>query len=142
MYTASNFDFVAQELRGVDLTKPKRIRITEWKEKRGLSANNQQHQWYGEISKQLGDRTALEVKNFCKDAFGLPILHNSSVHGDKIEFLLTKLEYYKHSHENKLKLVQCLEVTSLFNTAESKEYMEQLILYWNDLGVPIKFKDK
>ena len=119
-----------------------RISITEWKEKRGLSSNNQQHLWYSQIAKYYGDRTALEVKNFCKDSLGLPILLNSQVHGDKIEFLLHKLEYYKYSHESKLKLVNCLEVTSLFSTSESKEYMEQMLFYWNDKGVPIKFKDK
>lgn len=140
-YTASNFDFVVQELRRVDTSQPKRISVAEWKGKRGISANNQQHLWYGQIAKHYGDRTPLDVKNFCKDSIGLPILHNSVLHGDKIEFLLAKLEYYKHSHENKLKLVQCLDVTSLFNTTESKEYMEQMILYWNDKGVPIKFKD-
>lgn len=140
-YTQGNFDYIEQELRKVDLTKPKRIRITEWEEKRGISANNQQHLWYGEIAKHYGDRSALEVKNFCKDSLGLPIVLASYVHGDKMEFLLDKLDYFKHSHENKMKLIQCLEVTSLFNTAESKQYMEQMLFYWNDKGVPIKFKD-
>ena len=140
-YTASNFEFVKQELLKVDTTKPQRMHITPWKDKRGISANNQQHLWYGQIAKYYGDRTALEVKNFCKDAIGLPILLDSVKHGDKLEFLLHKLDYYRHSHESKMKLVQCLEVTSLFNTAESKRYMDQMLFYWNDLGVPIKFKD-
>lgn len=139
--TSSNFEFIVQELRKVDFTKPQRIRVTPWVENRGVSANNQQHLWYGQIAKHYGDRTALEIKNFCKDAIGLPLLLNSSKHGDKLEFLLCKLDYYRHSHESKMKLVQCLEVTSLFNTAESKQYMEQMIFYWNDNGVPIKFKD-
>lgn len=140
-YTGSNFEFVKQELSKVDTTKPQRIRVTPWVEKRGESANAQQHVWYSQIAKHYGDRTALEVKNFCKDAIGLPLLLNSAKHGDKIEFLLCKLDYYRHSHESKMKLVQCLEVTSLFNTAESKQYMEQMLFYWNDLGVNIKFKD-
>ncbi len=139
--TASNFEFIVQELRKVDFTKPQRIRVTPWVEKRGESANAKQHVWYSQIAKHYGDRTALEVKNFCKDAIGLPLLLNSSKHGDKLEFLLCKLDYYRHSHESKMKLIQCLEVTSLFNTAESKQYMEQMIFYWNDLGVNIKFKD-
>ncbi len=121
--------------------KKYRIEVKEWKGKRGLPPNAQQHVWYSQIAEHYGDRTALDVKNFCKDAFGLPILLNSPVHGDKIEFLLTKLEYYRHSHESKMKLIQCLEVTSLFNTKESKAYMDQMIFYWNDLGVPIRFKN-
>lgn len=138
---ANTIKYVIQELYKLDLTKSWRITITEWKEKRGLSANNQQHRWYSEIAKQKGDTTALDIKNFCKDALGLPILLNSAKHGDKIEFLLHKLDYYKHSYESRMKLIQCLEVTSLFSTAESKEYMEQMIFYWNENGVPIKFKD-
>jgi len=140
--TASNFDYVAQELKRLDLSQPKRIKITEWKEKRGLSANAQQHLWYSKVAKHYGDRSALEVKNFCKVALGLPILLNSALHGDKMEFLLHKLDYYKHSHESKMRLIQCLEVTSLFNTAESKEYMENMIFYYNDLGINIGFKDE
>jgi len=85
--------------------------------------------------------TALDIKNMCKHLIGLPIILNSAKHGDKMEFLLCKLDYYRHSYENQLRLIQCLEVTSLFNTAESKEYMEQMIFYWNNEGVPIKFKD-
>ena len=140
-YTADNLDYIIQQLKKVDLTKPQRIRVTPWVEKRGESANAIQHVWYSQIAKHYGDRTALEVKNFCKDAIGLPLLLNSAKHGDKLEFLLCKLDYYRHSHESRMKLIQCLEVTSLFNTAESKQYMEQVLYYYNDLGVMIKFKD-
>lgn len=140
-YTSSNFEFVKQELLKVDLNQPKRIKVSEWKEKRGLSANGQMHVWFGQIAKHYGDRSALDVKNFCKDAIGLPILLNSPTHGDKMEFMLHKLDYYRHSHESKMKLIQCLSVTSEFSTGESKEFMEQMIFYWNDLGVNIKFKE-
>ena len=139
-YKAGNGEYIKQELSKLDDSKSWRLVVTEWKPKRGISANNQQHLWYGQIAKHQGDRTALEVKNFCKDAIGLPLLLNSSKHGDKLEFLLCKLDYYRHSHESRMKLIQCLEVTSLFNTAESKLYMEQVLYYYNDLGVMIKFK--
>jgi len=89
-----------------------RLSVKPYTKKRGLSINAQQHLWYGQIAKAQGDKTALDVKNFCKDAIGLPILLNSPEHGDKIEFLLHKLDYYKHSYESKMKLIQCLSVTS------------------------------
>ena len=117
------------------------LNIVERGKKRSLSANNQQHRWYAEISKSKGDITALDAKNFCKDTFGLPLVLNSPIHGDKMEFLLDKLGYYKHSYESRMKLIQCLEVTSLLSTAESKIFMDQMIFYWNENGVPIKFKD-
>lgn len=141
-YKAGNVNFIKQELLKLDQSKSYRLVITEWKKNRGISANNQQHLWYGQIAKYYGDRSALDVKSFCKAEIGLPLLLNSAEHGDKMEFLLDKLDYYRHGHESKMKLIQCLEVTSLFNTAESKIYMENMIFYWNDLGVNIKFKEK
>lgn len=139
--TASNVEYIIQQIREADFTKPQRLRLTPWKDNRGISANNQQHKWYAQIASYYGDRSALDVKNTCKALIGLPILVFSVKHGDKIEFLLDKLDYYQHSHESKMKLIQCLEVTSLFNTPESKQYMQEMLLYWNDLGVNIKFQD-
>ena len=139
--TSSNMPFIIQELKRLDLTKDKQLDIGEVKKDRSISANGLQHLWYGQIAKHKGDVTALDVKNMCKDMLGLPILLTSLNHGDKIEFLLHKLDYYKHSYESRMKLIQCLEVTSLFNTKESKEYMENMIFYWNENGVPIKFKE-
>ena len=110
--------------------------------KRRLTANGQIHLWFGQIAKHRDDQTPLDVKNFCKDAFGLPLILNSVKHGEKMEFLLDKLNYYQHSHESKMKLIQCLEVTSLLTIPESKILMEQMIVYFNENGIPIKFKDK
>ena len=118
------------------------LTLTEQGEDRGISANNQQHLWYGQIAKYRDDQTPLDVKNFCKDALGLPLILSSEKHGAKMEFLLDKLDYYQHSYESKMKLIQCLEVTSLFKKSESKMYMDNMIQYFNDNGIPIKFKDK
>jgi len=118
-----------------------RLTIIKWSKKRSTSMNSQQHLFYAQIAKYYGDRTPLEVKCQCKDMFGLPILHNSEHSGDQIEYLTHGLQYYKGSYERKMKLVQCLSVTSLFTTAESKQYCEHMITYYNDLGVMIKFKD-
>ena len=139
--TSDNIAYVAQELSKLDLTTPKRISVSDWKKRRGLSANGQIHLWFGQIAKHYGDRSALEVKCFCKDAIGLPILSGSPTHGDKLEFFLCELNYYKHNHENKMKLIQFIPVTSEMSTSEIKEFMEQMLFYWNDLGVNIRFKE-
>ena len=118
-----------------------RLTLTKWSNKRSISMNRQQHLFYAQIAKHYGDRTPLEVKCQCKDMFGLPILHNSDHSGDQIEYLTHGLQYYKGNHERRMKLIQCLSVTSLFNTAESKEYCEHMIYYYNELGVMIKFKE-
>ena len=122
-------------------SQPFYVHITKKEKKRGLPANAQQHVFYNQIAEFYGDRLPLDVKNMCKDMFGLPILLNSAEHGDKIEFLLHKLDYYKHSYESKMKLIQCLSVTSEFNSKESKAYMDHMIFYFNDNGIPIKYKD-
>lgn len=118
------------------------LSLVELGNKRRLTCNAQIHLWFGQIAKQTGDQAPLDVKNFCKDAFGLPLILNSAKHADKMEFLLDKLSYYQHSHESKMKLVQCLEVTSLLTIPESKIMMEEMIYYYNDKGINIKFKDK
>ena len=140
-YTAGNSGYIKQELLKLDASKSYRVSVTEWKEKRGLSANGQIHLWFGQIAKHYGDRSALEVKCFCKDAIGLPILSQSVSHGEKLEFFLCQLNYYKHTHENKMKLIQFIPVTSEMSTSEIKQFMEEMIYYWCDLGVMIKFKD-
>ena len=139
---SNTFSYVMQELRNIASNGEYRLSISDWKKKRGLSANGQIHLWFGQIAKAMGDRSALDVKNQCKDMFGLPILLNSETHSDKYEFLLHKLDYYKYSYEGKMKLLQCLDVTSVMSTSEIKEFMEQMVFYYNDIGVPIKFKDK
>ena len=118
-----------------------RVTLIKWTKKRSVSMNRQQHLFYNEIAKFYGDRSSLDVKNMCKDAFGLPILHNSEHSGEKIDYLTAKLGYYESSYENKMKLIQCLSVTSLFNTSESKEYCDNMITYFNGLDIPIKYKD-
>jgi hypothetical protein len=140
--TRQNVYRLIDKFMGENPQKKFRINLVEQGKKRTISANNQQHLWYGQIAKAKGDVTPLDVKNWCKASIGLPIINNSAVHGDKMGFLLDKLDYYNHSYENQMRLIQCLEVTSLFNTPESKEYMENMIFYWNENGVPIKFKDK
>jgi hypothetical protein len=125
-----------------DASSKWRLTVKPWSKKRSLPMNAQQHLWYGQIAKAKGDQTPLDIKNFCKDTFGIPILLNSAEYADKIEFLLHKLDYYKHSYDNRMKLIQCLSITSEFTTSESKEYCDNMIFYWNDLGYPIRYKDE
>jgi len=133
--------WLIQQINDMDLTKPRRVNIEEWKGKRSITMNAQQHLFYAQIAKFCGDRSALDVKNDCKDKFGIPILLNNADYGHKLEFLLDRLNYYKYQQEGKMKLIQCLAITSEFNTAESKEYCDNMIYYFNDIGCPIKYKD-
>lgn len=117
------------------------LSLTKKESKRGLSANNQQHRWYGEIDIKC-NHVKGHAKRFCKYTFGLPILLNSDIHRDYYETLFDRLGFWNDSYENKIYLMEAIEVTSKFNTAESKIYMDQMIYYFNDNGIPIKFKGK
>lgn len=118
-----------------------RLTLTKWSNKRSITMNRQQHLFYAQIAKHYDDRTALEVKCECKDMFGLPILHNSEHSNVSIDFVTHGLQYYESGYERKMILIQCISVTSLFTPAESKQYCEHMIYYYNDLGVMIKFKE-
>ena len=133
-----------ENLSGLFIDNPKgkyRLTLTKWTKKRSISINRQQHLWYNQIAKHHGDQLPNDVKSFCKHVFGIPILLTDPIEGDKLEFLLHKLDYYKYSLENQLKLVSCLEITSKFNTSQAKEYCDNMIFYFNDNNIPIKFKD-
>ena len=119
-----------------------RVKIVKWVNGRSLSISAQQHLFYTQIAKWHGDRSSLSVKNECKDMFGLPIILSSQTHGDQMEFVLNRLGYYNYNHENKMKLIQCLTVTSDFTVSESKAYTDQMIYYYNDIGIPIQYRDK
>lgn len=140
--TRQNFDLKVNQLLSQNPNLGYFVNITKKKKKRSLTSNAQMHVWYKQIADYHGDRTALSVKNMCKDMFGLPILFNSDHSCEQIEFLLHHLNYYKRSYENRLKLIQCISVTSLFNVPESKEYMDNMIFYFNDLGIPINYQDE
>lgn len=140
--TKDNLAYVVQQLGKLDLTTDKRIKVTEYKEKRGLSSNGQIHVWFEQIAKHYGDRTALEVKNYCKDAIGLPILSNSERHGDTLEFMLHSYNYYGQLYEYKMRLIELIPVTRVMSTSEMKEFMNNMVFHFNDLDVPIKFKGK
>jgi len=117
------------------------LTLTERGKKRTLSANNQQHLWYAQIDKASHNVSGY-TKRFCKFTFGLPLLLNSDKHKDFFETLFDMMGFWDKSYETKIYLMEGIEVTSKFNTSESKLYMEQMIYYFNDNGIPIKFKDK
>lgn len=117
------------------------VTIQEQSKVRGLSANAQQHVWYGQIAKHYDDSSPLDIKNMCKDLFGIPIMLKCAENKDKMAYLLDKLSYYRHGYENRMKLIQCLSITSEFKTKQSKEYMDTMIHYFNGNGITINYRD-
>jgi len=54
---------------------------------------------------------------------------------------MQKFEYNKYSYESKVKLMAVIVRTSDFSAKESKKYMDEMVNYWNENGVPIKYMD-
>ena len=146
---ASTASYVHQELNKLianDNTKAYRLVVSEWKEKRGLGSNGQIHLWFDQIAKKLGYKPESEsegyIKNSCKVLFGVDILLGSeSRQAQSVIRTLERVDYWSYGWEDKVDIVSGIFVTSLFNTSEMKVFMDQMIFYWNDKGIPIKFKD-
>ena len=116
------------------------VKINKWSAKRALSANAQQHVWYGQIAKHRGDISSRTAKMMCKAMFGIPVMLESVRLNEKTEYLINKLEYYNSEYPFQLELAEIICHTSDFDTSESKTYMDLMIEYWNDNGCFIGYK--
>lgn len=124
----------------MDLIKPKRITITDWKEKRGLDANALSHVWYKIIGDELGMFES-EVKADCKIQFGLTILFSGgSDYAANIATLLEGCEFWKKTPDERRKLIEPIAVTSKFNTKEMSEYLESIQRFYGVQGILLESK--
>jgi len=86
---------------------------------RSVSANALLHKWYGEIAKQSGDKTAIEVKGECHVEYGLPI----RLRDEAFEWVWSQTGA-RLSYERKCRLFQrgTFAMTSAMTTKELSEY--------------------
>ena len=141
-YTSTSFPYIEQELRKLDLNqKSYRLTITDWAEKRTLSANGQMHIFF----KHIGEFQSVPMptaKQRSKIDFGLPIiLAREDDYSKVVDYILTNANFYKMSREKQEVFITAIAITSKFTTSESKTFMDQLIFYWNDKGLMIGYKD-
>lgn len=101
--------------------------------KRSHAQNATAHMWYSQIAGWHGDQTTLQAKARCKMAHGQPILIRDSPEWvAKWEPLYGPLNY-----ESKLKLFECLPVTSLMRVKQMSEFMEAVRLEYLAQGIPL-----
>jgi hypothetical protein len=117
-----------------------RISIVEWSDKRGLSANAQQHVWYKRISQFYGCDIPT-AGNQSKLDFGLPILLADSDMGQKVDFLLKKIGFYSFTREQQVNVMDLIQVTSLFSTKQHNLYRDNLVMYWHEQGLELEYKE-
>lgn len=127
------------KIRNVVLSgKSYRISIIEWSEKRALSANAQQHVWYKRISQFQGVDTK-EAGRMSKLDFGLPILLSDNEMGAKVSYVLDKINFFKMSREQQLNVMDLIQVTSLFSTKQHNLYRDNLVMFWHQNGLELKY---
>ncbi len=128
-YTATSHSYVEQELRKLDVNqKAYRIAITDWKEKRTLSANGQMHIFF----KHIGEFQSVPMptaKSRCKIDFGLPIIlaRENDEYATVVDYILENANFHKMSREQQEVFITAIAITSKFTTTESKEFMDQMI---------------
>ncbi len=131
------------EMLKADHGKSYRVSITDWC-KRSLSANGQQHLWYSILNDHYGyqqDKNKNPAKEMCKVMFGVPIILNSAEYGQLISDTFDNIDYWNKSFDEQCQIVRIIAITSLFTNKESKDYMDQIVFYFADKGVEIKYKD-
>ena len=109
----------------VDITKGKR---------RSVAQNRTQRMWLNEISEQLGDRTAEEIRGEAKLTCGVPILRaENEAFRKKYDRLIKPLPY-----EAKLELMMMpidFPVTRLMSTNQKTRYLDAMAKQYGQLGV-------
>ena len=137
--TSSNFDFIIQELRKVDFTKPKRIHITDWNSKRSEPANKAYQSWYPDMADELA-MTVLECTRYIKLMFGLPILFSDEYMGSVIWEGLNVKGFFQLSYEDQLISMDKTHVTRLFDTPMHKRLRDDLQNYFGAMGLNLDYR--
>ena len=139
--TVNNLRYICQELyKIVKQDVEYEIVVREWSEKRTLSANAQQWVWYKQVGTHYGTETK-QIARECKLDFALPILLANDKHGPVVDYTLNKVGFYSMSREQQLKVIDIIQVTSLFNTKEHNLYRENLQDYYGQIGVNLEYQE-
>lgn len=100
-------------------------------EHRTSPQNRLQYRWYSDAATQLGDRTADEVKRYCKLHFGVPILRaESELFREKYDRLLRPRPYAE-----KLEMMEFWPVTSVMTVPQETQYLDAMQRHWTAQGV-------
>jgi hypothetical protein len=102
--------------------------------KRTLKQNRLQRQWLNEIAEQLGDRTAEEVRGYCKLTIGVPILRaENEEFRERYDTIVRPLAY-----ETKLALMMeplDFPITRLMNTKQATSYLDGMHRHFSEKGI-------
>ncbi len=112
--------------------QPDTIHLKEISKKdvRTLSQNRLAWMWYGQIGYELGI-SPQEAHCYCKLTYGVPILCAAS---DKFAEMWGRVSKAT-SHEDQLRLIEAVDVTSAFNVKQAKEYLDTVFRSMAQKGI-------
>jgi hypothetical protein len=96
--------------------------LKPFKKSRSQEQNALSHVWYQQLAAKLREYTADGYKAECKLRLGIPILR-----GEDEEFRAKYDATIKHlDYEQKITVMEWFPVTSLMNTSQLSQYLEQM----------------
>ena len=134
--TAGMRSYVIKQIQEMDLSQPKRISITDWSGKRGLTSNGLAQVWYSQIGDLIG-YDAKTTHQLCKIDFGLPIILQQDDYGETIDFILQATNFYKQDREHQVKIVSGLQITSKMTTKEMSRYLNDVQHFYGNCGLEL-----
>jgi len=123
-----------QELSKYTPGKVINIKITE---KRTLDQNALAHKWFGIIAKEQGD-TPLNIKNYCKLHYAVPILRaEDPVFNGFFKACIKDLTY-----EQQLKSMPYISVTSRMSTKQLRRCLDHIQKVYAEQGIILTNESK
>lgn len=108
--------------------------------KRSAQQNRLNRQWMLDIQEQLGDRSAEQVRGYCKLHFGVPILRNENEDFCREYDAVVKPLAYEH----KLRLMMVpfdFGVTRLMTVKQQTAYLDAVHQHFSEQGVVLTNPD-
>lgn len=94
--------------------------------------------WYEQISRELGEDSAADVKAYCKLHFGVPILR-----ADDLEFrALYDQALRPLAYEVKLQAIKLVPVTSIMGVKQLTRYLDQMQQHYAQRGVMLEAEEQ
>lgn len=106
---------------------------------RTVNMNSISHAWYQQVADELREDDARGVKRYCKLVYGVPILRAEDDDFREVYDSTIKASF---TYEQKLAIMDVLEVTSLMSTKQFSQYLEDVQAHYLTRGVLLKFPEK
>ena len=112
--------------------------VCKLSDRRSLSANSQIHVWSKKIAESNGDDAKTAFLRMKRDQ-GLPIILDDVKEGAIVDFILKRCSYYRMSDQQQLILIDSIEITRKFSTAQHNLFRDNVQSFYNNLGFDLQY---